>query len=111
MKKCFLETNPPTHGTIKQRLENMKLSELKQKLDRMSKDELKQDLLFMSKEYSISGVVKSAVKSNANLFNAYEDDPCPLYTRKQLKENGHDKEEIESFDIEIPKGAFVINLD
>jgi hypothetical protein len=43
------------------------------------------------------------------LYNTFEDDPAELYTMKQLKEN-YDKEEIESFAVEINRGDFVIKF-
>lgn len=88
----------------------MKLKDLKKQLDKLSKEQLEQELLYNSKEYSVSGVVSKITRAKANLYNTHEDDPSTLYTMRELKEQGMDKEEIESFDIEIPKGAFVLEF-
>ena len=92
------------------KLQIMKLKDLKKQLDKLSKEQLEQELLYNSKEYSLSGVVQKIARAKANLYNTHEDDPSTLYTLKELKEQGMDKEEIESCDIEIPKGAFVLEF-
>jgi hypothetical protein len=88
---------------------NMKLKALKRILDKMSENELNQNLLYLSDSLSISGVVVKVGKAKANLYYTGEDDPAELKTMKQLREE-YDKEEIENFAIEIPKGAFVIKF-
>lgn len=88
----------------------MKLKDVKKMVNKLSKEQLEQEFLYNSKEYSVSGVVFKISRAKANLYNTYEDDPATLYTLKELKEQGMDKEEIESCDIEIQKGAFVIEF-
>jgi hypothetical protein len=95
---------------INVKIKQMKLKDLKKQLEKLSKEQLEQELLYNSTEYSVSGVVAKISRAKANLYNTHEDDPATLYTLKELKEQGMDKEEIESCDIEIPKGAFVIEF-
>jgi len=87
----------------------MKLKDLKKQLDKLTKEQLNQELLYNSKEFSVSGVVKKLIKQRGNLYYDGGDDPATLYTLKELKE-GYDKDEIEEFTIEIPKGAFVLEF-
>jgi len=87
----------------------MKLKDLKKQLNKLSKEQLEQELCYNSEEFSVSGIAK-IVRAKANLYTKHEDDPSPLYTMKQLKEDGMDKEEIQECDIEIPKGAFVVEF-
>jgi hypothetical protein len=87
----------------------MKLKDLKKMLNKLSKEQLEEELLYNSKEFSLSGVA-DITRAKANLYTRHEYDPSPLYTMKQLKEHGLDKEEIEGCDIEIPKGAFVLQF-
>lgn len=72
--------------------------------------ELEQELYYNSSEYSVSGIVEKISRAKANLYNTDEDHPCQLCTLKELKEKGMDQEEIESCDVEIPKGAFVFEF-
>lgn len=88
----------------------MKLKKLKKILDKLTPEQLEKDLSYNSEDLSISGQVKGLKKASADLYFTGEDDPSQLYTKNQLLENGHDKEEIESFDIEIRKGDFFIQL-
>ena len=88
----------------------MKLKELKKQLNKLTKDQLEQELLYNSVEYSVSGTVQKIARAKSNYYTTHEDDPATLYTMKELKERGFDKEEIEDCDIEIPKGAFVIQF-
>ena len=88
----------------------MKLKDLKKQLDKLTKEQLNQELLFNSKEYSVSGVVHKLTRQRANLYYDGSDDPATLYTLKELKEDGLDKEEIEGYDIEITKGSFVLEF-
>ena len=75
----------------------------------MTKEELNQPILYVSDNLCLSGTVTGIGKAKATLYNTFEDDPAELYTMKQLKEN-YDKEEIESFAIEINRGDFVIKF-
>lgn len=86
-----------------------KLKDLKKALDKMTKEQLNQPILYSSENLCLSGVVIGIGKAKANLYYTGEDDPAELYTMKQLKEN-YDKEEIESFPLEIAKGDFVIKF-
>lgn len=88
----------------------MKLKKLKQILNKLPDNELNKELLFMSEEYSLSGIVSDIKKAKQNLYTTHEDDPSPLYTLKQLREQGLDKEGIDSADIEIPKGSFILKF-
>lgn len=88
----------------------MKLKDFKKVLDKMTKEELDQELIYNSEEYSISGNVSKLVKAKQNLYYTGEDDPAQLYTLKELKDEGFDKEDIEGFEIEVPKGRYYIDL-
>ena len=88
----------------------MKLKELKKALDNLTPEQLEKELIYNSEDLSISGQVKAFKKAKANLYYTGEDDPAQLYTKNQLLEDGHDKEDIEGFDIEIHKGDFFIEL-
>jgi len=88
----------------------MKLKQLKKILEGLTPDQLNQDLLYNSKTHSVSGVVTGLRKAKANLYVYYDDDPSPLYTKSQLKEQGLDTDEIEECSIEIPKGNFYLSF-
>ena len=88
----------------------MKLKKLKKLLNSLTDEQLEQELFYKSDEYSISGVVEKIEREKTDLYFTGEDDPASLYTIQDLKRQGFNKEEIEEFDIEIPKGAFVINI-
>lgn len=88
----------------------IKLKDLKKILDKMNPEELENYLLYNSEEYSVSGKVSKFKKAKQNLYYTGEDDPAQLYTLKQLKEDGWDEEDIEGFDIEIPKGSYYIEF-
>lgn len=87
----------------------MKLRDLKNILNKMDNKQLNKPLIYKSDCYSLSGVVAKVGKAKANLYYTGEDDPAKLYTRKQLKEN-FDNDAIEEFELEIPKGALVIEF-
>lgn len=89
----------------------MKLKALKQILNSLSETELEKEITYSSAEYSISGTVSAVTKTKANLYWDGEDDPSTLYTKKQLKQNGVDQEEIDEYTIEIKKGELVFWLD
>ena len=88
----------------------IKLKDLKKALDKMTKEELNQQIVYVSDDLCLSGTVTGIGKAKATLYNTFDDDPAELYTMKQLKENGYDKEDIEGFAIEINKGDFVIKF-
>lgn len=88
----------------------MKLKEFKTWVNTLTDEQLEQNLLYNSEEYSLSGVVNKIERAKSNLYYTGEDDPAQLYTKKQLKEEGYDKDDIEGFDIEIPKGSFYIKI-
>lgn len=88
----------------------MKLKDFKKWVNKLTPEQLEGYLLYNSEEYSISGKVSKIEKATSNLYYTGEDDPAELYTRKQLLEAGYDKEDIEEFEIEIPKGSFYINI-
>lgn len=88
----------------------MKLKDLKKWVNSLTDEQLEQDLLYNSEEYSISGTVNKIEKTKQNLYWTGDDDPSKLYTLKQLKDEGYDKEDIEGFEIEIPKGSFYIKI-
>ena len=90
-------------------MKDFKLKDLKKALDKMTKEELNQPLLYVSDDLCLSGTIIGIGKARATLYNTFEDDPAELYTMKQLKER-YDKEEIESFEIEIKKGDFVMKF-
>ena len=86
------------------------LNDLKKLVNSLSEEALKQPLLYNSTELSVSGVIQSIEKAQHDLYYTGEDDPAALYTKKQLLRDGMDIEEIESFDIEIPKGSYYIKF-
>lgn len=88
----------------------MKLKDLKKWVNSLTDEQLEQDLLYYSEEYSISGEVNKIEKAKQNLYWTGDNDPSELYTLKQLKDEGYDKEDIEGFEIEIPKGSFYIKI-
>lgn len=88
----------------------MKLKDFKKWVNNLTDEQLEQNLLYNSDEYSISGKVEKIEKAKENLYYTGEDDPAQLYTLKQLKDDGWDKEDIEEFDIEIPKGSFYFKI-
>jgi hypothetical protein len=89
----------------------MKWKQVKAIINKMSDSQLEQDVIYNSKDLCLSGIITSLVINKSNLYNTGEDDPAELYTKAQLKNDlGMDNEEIESCDIEIPKGAYVINF-
>lgn len=91
------------------KMKEFKLKDLKKALDKMTKEELNQPILYVSDNLCLSGTVTGIGKAKATLYNTFEDDPAELYTMKELKEN-YDKEEIESFAVEINRGDFVIKF-
>lgn len=88
----------------------MKLKDFKKWVNNLTDEQLEQPLLYNSEEYSISGEVGKIEKAKSNLYTTGDDDPAELYTLKQLKDEGYDKEDIEEFEIEIPKGSFYIKV-
>ena len=87
----------------------MKLKDLKKKLDYLTKEQLEQELQYHSRELCVSGNVSKLTKQKVNLYYDFSDDPAPLLTLKQLKEE-YENDEMDQFTIEIPKGAFVIEF-
>lgn len=88
----------------------MKLKDFKKWVNSLTDEQLEQYLLYNSEEYSISGKVLKIKKAKQNLYYTGDDDPAELYTKKQLLEEGWDKDDIEDLEIEIPKGAFYIEI-
>lgn len=86
----------------------MKLKDIKRILNKLTPEQLEQELLYNSNDLSVSGIAR-LTRAKCNLYNTYDDDPCRLKTIKELKTE-YDNEEIEEFDIEIPKNAFVIEF-
>ena len=91
-------------------MKTLKLKDLKKALDKMTKEELNQQIVYVSDDLCLSGTVTGIGKAKATLYNTFDNHPAELYTMKQLKENGYDKEDIEGFAIEINKGDFVIKF-
>ena len=88
----------------------LKLKDLKKALDKMTKEELNQQIVYVSDDLCLSGTVTGIGKAKATLYYTGDDDPAELYTLKQLKDEGYEKEDIEGFAIEINKGDFVIKF-
>lgn len=87
------------------------LKDLKKLLDKLSPEELEQPLLYNSEEQSLSGVVANVRKVKHDLYYLGDDDPAPLYTKRQLiEEHEMEKEDIEDLEPEIPKGSIVIEF-
>jgi len=87
----------------------MKLKELKTILEQLTPEQLEKELIYNSEEFYISGKVKGIVESKEDLYYTGEEDPSSLYTKNQLIEKGLE-DEIDTFDIEIGKGDFYIEL-
>ncbi len=88
----------------------MTLKDLKNILDKMSDHELNQELIYNSADSYLSGPVTGLVKAEENLYYNSEDDPSPLYTKKQLLDEGYDEEDIDGLEIEVPKGYYYISF-
>lgn len=88
----------------------MKLKDVKKILDKLTAVELQQDFQFISNELCESGLVATFSKLKSDLYYSWGDDPCSLRTRKELIDDGLDKEEIEMCDLQFQKGQYVINL-
>ena len=89
-----------------------KLKDLKKWVNSLTEEELDKFLYYSSEEYLISGVVYEVGKVKSDLYYTGEDDPGKLYTKKQLKDDfEYEQEEIDSFSIELPKGAYYININ
>lgn len=88
----------------------MTWNDLKKRLEKLSKEELQKEAIFITDCKTQSGVIDVAKKLPAALYNTFEDDPNELKTRKQLKEDGMDAEEIEECSIEFEKGDFFIEV-
>ena len=94
---------------MSEKQKDYKLKDLKKALEKLTKEQLDKPISYCSDNLCLSGIVTGIGKAKANLYNTFEDDPAELYTMKQLKEQ-YDKEEIESFPLEIKKGDFVITF-
>lgn len=81
----------------------MKLKDLLKKLSKMDKKQLNQELIFVSTYESGSCILK---KATSDLIYTGDDDPSELYTKKQLLEEGYDKEEVDGMIVEVSKGEY-----
>ena len=106
IKRQKIKTKKPNYNFKKT---IMKLKDLKKKLDLLTKEQLEQQLHYNSERHSVSGVVRKIAKQKVNLYCDFSDDPAPLLTLKQLKEE-YENDEMDQFVIEIPKGAFVLEF-
>lgn len=88
----------------------MKLIDFKNILNQMTDEELEQKLIYNSNELCISGEVLEIVKAEEDLYYTGEDDPSHLNTKKELEDEGYDEEDIEAFEIEVPKGCYYIKF-
>lgn len=88
----------------------MTWNELKKKLNGLDAQELKKDAIFITECKTQSGIIAIAKKLPASLFNTFDNDPNELKTKKQLKEEGMDNEEIEECALEFSKGEFYIEI-
>lgn len=88
----------------------MKLRELKKWVNTLSDEQLKQEVVYNSKDLGLSGVVRKVVKARSNLYYTGEDDPSELHTKKELKEQGYDNEDISGLEIEMEKGQFYLDF-
>lgn len=88
----------------------MTLKELKKWVNTLTEKELNQELVFYSEDYSMSGVIDDIEKNKVDLYYTGEDDPAPLYTEKELLEDGYTKEDIKGFDLEIVKGEYYLKF-
>lgn len=88
----------------------MKWIELKKIINKFTDEQLNQNVIFSNEENSTSGVLNPPIKCKADLMNTFEDDPCPLYTRKQLREMDFEKDEIEGCGVEIAKGNYYFKI-
>lgn len=89
----------------------MKLRELKDILDSMSDEELNEDMVYNSDNNYISGFVYDFKRSEKDLYHSGEDDPSTLVTRDYLiNDLSYDEEDLEGFDLVIPKGSYYFEL-
>lgn len=86
----------------------MKLKELKNMLNKMSKEQLEKPLIVVANEKTQSGYGE-AHKSRCTFIDDGSDNPAPLRTLSDLKED-FDKEEIKEMDIILKRGDFYIEL-
>ena len=88
----------------------MTWKELKHKLGSLSKEELDLPAVFISDCRTQSGIIQTAKKLPAALYNTHEDDLNELRTKKELLAEGIEKEELEDCTIEFKKGEFYIEV-
>ena len=86
------------------------LGDLLQALQKLSPEQLKKPAIYISENMSCSGVVTGFGRAKADLYWAGGDDPSELMTKNALYEYGFDEEEVAGMDIQIHKGAFIINF-
>lgn len=86
------------------------LNDLKTWVNGLSEKELEKPLIYNSDTYSLSGQIVEITKATENLYYTGEDDPSTLYTKKQLKEQGFDSEDISEMDIEIHKDSYYLSF-
>lgn len=87
----------------------MKLKDLKDWVNKLSDEELEKDLLYNSMDYGISGSVPEITHTNEDLYYV-GDEPVLLHSKIDLEKRGFSENEISSFDVEIPKGCYYIEL-
>jgi hypothetical protein len=89
----------------------MKIKQLKKFINSLSENELEKDLVYNSADYGLSGTILKVHRAKENLYYIGDDDPSPLYTKKQLIENyDMDEEEIKNHIVEIKKGDIVLEF-
>ena len=92
-------------------MDNIKtLSELLDALKALTPEQLKKPIIYNCESLCLSGIVTGFGKAKADLYWEGEDDPLRLKTKKELKEEGYDSDEIAEMEIEIRKGDFVLNF-
>lgn len=88
----------------------MKIKDLKEFINAFPEEKLENDVRYNYDDMSISGIVSHIEIAKEDLYYNGDDDPSPLYTKKQLEEMEYEKEQIAECKIEIHKGDFYFEL-
>lgn len=86
----------------------MRIQEFKDWINSLPESEMDKELGYYS-DFA-SGFVNEVAIAEQDLYYLDTEDPSLLYTYDQLIEDGYEEEEIESLDIEIFKGDYLIIL-
>lgn len=95
-------------------MENMKheiktVGDLKNLLNGLTNEQLSKPIYY-DFEGSQSGQVLQVIETEEDLLYDGEDDPSELQTRQEFLADGFDEDDVDSFEVEIPKGSFLIKI-